>query len=126
MSKPWTPPFASGELVYDYEPLRVYLELAKRKGREDLIEKALLTQEDFTILSSLVIRRMNLLDLIDVLKQRFMERIDGDIAKEAFTSIGLNVSTDFARERLAYILAGWLLEAGKYWKILTFKEPSST
>ncbi len=122
MDKPWSPPFASRELINDYEPLKAYLEIARRKGREDLVEKALLSQEDFILLSSLVRRGLSLLDLIDTLKARFMERVDGDIAREAFNSLGLNVTTDFARERIAYILAGWLLEAGKYWKILTFKE----
>ncbi|MFZ8795808.1 MAG: hypothetical protein ACO2O2_18275 [Acidilobaceae archaeon] len=81
-------------------------------------------QEDFTFLSTLVERGLSLLDLINELKIRFMDRVDGEVASEAFTAIGLNMSSDLARERLAYILAGWLLEAGKYWRILTFKRGS--
>jgi len=118
------PPFASREVIDDYEPLRAYLEVARRRGREDLIDKVLLKQEDFTFLSTLVERGLSLLDLINELKIRFMDRVDGEVASEAFTAIGLNMSSDLARERLAYILAGWLLEAGKYWRILTFKRGS--
>jgi propanediol dehydratase large subunit len=117
----WSPPFASRELINDYESLRVYLEIAKSRGREDLVERALLSQEDFTLLSDLAKRGLSVLDLMEALKSRFMERVDGDIAREAFKALGLNVSSDFARERLAYILAGWLLEAGKHWRILSFK-----
>lgn len=120
-SESWKPPFASREIISDYEPLRLYLEEARRRGREDLVEKALLTQDDFTYLSKLVGENLNLLDLIEKLKLRFIERVDGEIAREAFTKTGLNVDVAFARERIAYILAGWLIEAGKYWRILSFK-----
>lgn len=122
MTSKWKPLFASGELVNDYEPLRLYLEEARSRGREDLVEKALLTQDDFTHLLDTMRVTSNLLDLIEKLKPRFLERIDGEIAREAFKKMGLEVDANFARERIAYIMACWLLEAGKHWKILSFKE----
>jgi hypothetical protein len=122
MSSSWAPPFASREVISDYEPLRAYLEVARRKGREDLIEKVLLKQEDFLFLSTMVGRGLSLLEVISELKSRLMERVDGEVAREAFNTIGLDVGSELARERLAYILAGWLLEAGKHWGILTFKK----
>jgi len=118
---PWKPLFASGELINDYEPLRVYLEEARRRGREDLVERALLSQEDFSYLSEALKSSSNLLELMEKLKARFIDRVDGEVAVEAFRKLGLNVDVNFARDRIAYIIAGWLLEAGKHWKILSFK-----
>jgi len=100
MSSSWAPPFASREVISDYEPLRAYLEVARRKGREDLIEKVLLKQEDFLLLSTMVKQGLSLLELISELKSRFMERVDGEVAREAFNTIGLDVSSELARERL--------------------------
>jgi len=48
------PPFATGELVNDYEPLYRYWELLRRRGREDLLERAMLTEDDFDFLRRLV------------------------------------------------------------------------
>jgi len=109
------PPFATGELVNDYEPLYRYWELLRRRGREDLLERAMLTEDDFDFLRRLVrsTPSMTLLELMDALRVRFRERVDASLASEA-----LGVDQEAALEVLTSILAGWLVEASEDFKIL--------
>ncbi len=116
------PMFADGSIVSDYEPLFKYWELAKRIN-EELVSKAMLTNDDFNYLKDIVESgKTKLLDLIEVLKFRFKSRIDPKIARKALEeSKGIDVDEDYARDYIAKILAGWLLEAGKIWRIIEFK-----
>ncbi|MGC9072453.1 MAG: hypothetical protein ACP5HK_07195 [Acidilobus sp.] len=109
------PPFATGELVDDYGPLYRYWEAARSRGRQDLIDRATLIEEDFDFVRRLVRSSMSmtLLELMDALKVRFRERVDPSLASEA-----LGVDADTAVEILSSILAGWLVEASEEFKVL--------
>ncbi len=114
----WLPPFASGKIVGSYDPLKKYLEVARRRGREDLIEKALIGDDDLRLLRELTYRRGVSVDsLMAAFESRFYERVDPHIAAEAYKSLGFRVDDEVARRMLARILAGWLIEAGEYWKL---------
>lgn len=102
--------------------MKVYWEVLRRRNREDLVEKSMLTNEDFEKLEIVIARsRYSLADLLDIFSGLFRERVDGDAAREAFLELGLKLDPESARDRIAYILAGWLLEASKYWRIISFK-----
>ncbi|MGC9210005.1 MAG: hypothetical protein ACP5FT_01895 [Acidilobus sp.] len=109
------PPFATGELVDDYEPLFRYWEAARARGRQDLVERATLSEEDFEFVRRFVRSSMSmtLLELVDALKVRFRERVDPSIASEA---LGMDAET--AVEVLSSLLAGWLVEAAEEFKLL--------
>ncbi len=118
----WKPPFASGRVVGSYEPLKRYLEEARRRGREDLVEKALLNEDDFELLRRLVVvEGVSLESLLSALEERFYDRVDGEVAREAYRSMGLKVDTESAKRMIARILAGWLIESGEEWKILRLR-----
>ena len=113
----WRPPFASGKIAGSYEPLKIYMELAKERGREDLLDAAVLREGDFRILRERVERegRVKLIDLLDELEEYFTERVDPELAREAYQRYGLDLTTGDARRRLARLIAAWLLEAGEEW-----------
>ncbi len=107
------PPFATGRLVGDYDPLYRYWETLRSRGREDLLERAMLAEEDFDFVRRLVrsTPSMTLLELMDALKVRFRQRVDPGIASEA-----LGTDPDAAIEILTTVLAGWLIEAAESFK----------
>ncbi len=113
----WRPPFATGRIAGGYEPLKYYLEVARERGREDLVERALLSEEDFEWLRGRIAeaRRIRLLDLLDELEDRFLERVDPEVAREAFKRYGVEISSGDAQHRIARLLASWLVEAGEEW-----------
>ncbi|MCE4610363.1 MAG: hypothetical protein F7B17_00120 [Desulfurococcales archaeon] len=118
----WKPPFATGKIVGSYEPLRRYLEAARRRGREDLVEAALLREEDFNLLRRLAsLERVSLESLLSALEERFYDRVSGEVAREAYQSLGIRVDEESARRMMARILAGWLVESGEEWRILRLR-----
>ncbi len=118
----WKPFFASGKLVRDYEPLRRYLE--KVKGSE-WYEKAFLSEQDFKklkeVAKNLEVKKLG--PLWDELTKIMKERVDAKAAYEALRECGYRVKDEEeAREKMAEILAGWLIEAGEEWNVVKFKD----
>ncbi|HIQ03076.1 MAG TPA: hypothetical protein EYH40_01500 [Desulfurococcales archaeon] len=114
------PLLADGSIVGDYEPLFRYWEKAKVKDRR-LAENVTLKSEDFKYLNSLIehARRINLLDLMETLTNHFIDRVEGTIAVETYKELlGLELEVSEAKRRIARILAGWLIEAGRQWGIV--------
>ena len=115
----WKPTFATGKLVRDYEPLRLYLELVK--GTE-WYDRAFLSQRDFERLVDVVKRingKANLLAVWKELAEEMKDRIEPKAAFEALTRSGYEVKDEEeARELMAKLLAGWLLEAGEEWDLI--------
>jgi hypothetical protein len=109
------PPFASGELVGDYGPLFEYWKIAREKGREDLVEAAMLSEEDYRMLQETAYRGEEVLDLIERLTEKILDRIDPEIASEALSGYGVKAPPDEARRFIAKLIAAWLIEAGEYW-----------
>lgn len=117
------PLLADGSIVEDYRPLVAYWRKAKRISKE-LADKAILTNNDFQELRRIAETSIgaSLLSLIELFKKKFSERIDPVLAREALKDVyGVDLSPEEARDKIAYIMAGWLLEAGRQLKIIGYK-----
>ncbi|NOZ89075.1 MAG: hypothetical protein GXO15_04035 [Crenarchaeota archaeon] len=113
------PLFATGEVVGDYEPLLRYWEKAGEKAGDSVLRN-----EDFQELQRLVreeqVSRLD--EVLERLKPRFRERVDAKAASEALTEYyGVEVSPEEARDRIAELLAGWLVEAASQWNIIRLR-----
>lgn len=113
------PPFATGEIAGSYELLYIYWKKAGRRA-----EEAVLREEDFEVLRHAVeregLRRLD--DLLERLTDHFVERIDPEAAREAVREYyGSDVDPEAAKRAIARLLASWLLEAGKEWKMYRFQ-----
>ncbi len=113
------PPFATGEIAGDYGLLYVYWRKAGRRA-----EEAVLRSEDFEVLRHAVererLRRVE--ELVERLVEHFLDRIDPVAAREAVSEYyGADVDAEYARRLVARLLASWLLEAGKEWKMYSFR-----
>ncbi|KSW10727.1 hypothetical protein CF15_08050 [Pyrodictium occultum] len=111
--------FATGEIVGDYEPLYLYWQEAG-----DRAERSVLSNEDFREVQRLVAEEgVNRLDqLLERLKQRFLPRVDPAAARRALTRYyGTEIPEGEAAERIAGILAGWLVEAATEWGMLRLR-----
>ncbi len=117
------PPFASGEIVGDYEPLFIYWRVARDRGREDLIEASTLSNDDFEYVKRYMeVRvRLSLADILDDLSTYFKDRVDEDTAREAYRRLGIVDPKGEYRVLIARILAGWLIEAAETWGILRIR-----
>jgi len=108
------PFMASGRIVRDYGVLFKYVELLEKRGRGYEARRALPTSEDIEYLKRAVTRGMvrTLDEAIKLLKSRFRERIDVDVAAEAYRRhYGVaDVSEDMAVEELSRVLAGYAIE----------------
>ncbi len=117
------PFLANGSLVGDYRPLLMYWRLAKEKSRE-VVEKSMLTHSDFRELEQLVSSYCghSIVELIDYFKNRFRDRVDPEIAVEALYRVyGVRVSSSEAVDKIASIIASWLLEAGRILNIISYR-----
>ncbi|MEB3861688.1 MAG: hypothetical protein GSR84_05655 [Desulfurococcales archaeon] len=115
------PPFASGRIAGDYEPLFLYWEAARRAGREDLVERAMLREEDYRLASRLAREAGRLGDLLDRLEEVMLERVDPGVAAEAYRMYGAPVGDEDARRLIARLLASWLVEAAEHWGFLRLR-----
>jgi len=115
--------FADGSIVEDYEPLFAYWEIASKKSRE-IAEKAMLRNEDFEYLKSIVGEGgISLYDLLEAMTSFYYNRVDEEIAAEAFRRVlELNLEPETARRRIARILAGWITEAACHWNMIRLKK----
>ncbi|MCE4617224.1 MAG: hypothetical protein F7C32_01390 [Desulfurococcales archaeon] len=123
------PFFATGYLIEDYEPLMKYWEFLRKEGREDILEKAFLDNEDYEILKKIAREKVgrSLAEIFDELIGRFLERIDAETALKAFREAGYKtIGLEEAKRSMARILAGWLLEAGENLKIIAFSSGRQT
>ncbi len=111
--------FATGKLVRDYEPLRKYLELVKDT---EWYDKAFLNENDFKRLVELVKSKggkPSLLEIWKELTEELKDRIEPKAALKALEATGYDVEDEEeARELLAKLLAGWLMEAGDEWHLI--------
>jgi len=116
------PFFADGSIVGDYKPLAKYWEILKRESRP--LDSALLNHTDFRFLEEVVNTSpgLDVASLINMLQHRFLERIDCRLAAQAFReAYGVELDEEEACKRLARIMAGWLIEAGKISGILKIR-----
>ncbi|MEM1661865.1 MAG: hypothetical protein QXT88_04535 [Desulfurococcaceae archaeon] len=116
------PPFANGSIVGDYKPLLKYMDIA-RKTSTGL--NRLIVREDLDFLSNLIRtnERLNLLELLDLLKNRVKNRIDCSLASIAFKeAYGVDLGDDVACLKMAEILAGWIIEIAKTLGIINIRE----
>ncbi|MCE4605712.1 MAG: hypothetical protein F7B59_00045 [Desulfurococcales archaeon] len=108
------PPYATGFLVDDYGPLFAYWRIARAEGREDLVEKAMIQEEDVDMLVELASNRSSLGELLVILAGRFSDRIYEGLALKAVQACDYkNLDSVEAQDYIAGILAGWLVELGE-------------
>ncbi len=108
------PLLADGSVVGDYSLLFKYWEKARKLRGEEAARGAVLGGEDFRYLENLIGRVKRLSDLLDVLTEYFMERVDPEAARQAYVeAYGVEIDAYEAARRVARILAGWLVEAAK-------------
>ena len=113
------PFFATGEIVGDYSLLYLYWREAGDKA-----EEALLSEKDFQHLRSLLAsgEQARLDQVLEKLRNHFRGRVDPDAAaKAAKKYYGVDVPPQEARDRVADILAGWLLEAASRWGMIRLR-----
>ena len=122
------PPLSTGDVVENYELLFAYWRKARELGREDLIERTLIKEEDLKLLEEMIRESgaggapLNLGLLIDRLTETLSSRVDPDVAKKALKDLGITSPEEDARTIIARILAGWLIEVGQIRKILSLKK----
>lgn len=122
MSEDEKPFFADGSIVGDYKPLIKYWEILKKRSRKKL-DEAFLKREDFEEIRRIVYekKKVNMIELLTILKNRFKPRIDSDVAVEALKEVyGVSVDPETAVDRIASIMAGWLIEASKNTGIIKY------
>ena len=113
MSRGKKPLLADGSIVGDYDPLMKYFEIAKSenpKVAEDCIPRT----EDFNYVRNYInVRgRTSLSSLLELLTMNVTERVNAEIAVKAFREVyGVELNPEDARERIARIIAGWIIEA---------------
>ncbi len=119
MGKEKDKPFlADGSLVEDYTLLFNYWEIAKTKD-VSIAEKAVLSHKDFSELERIVnlFHGRSIVELINYFKNNMKNRIDPKIAVEAYKkTYGVEVEENIAVDKLATILASWLMEAARQLK----------
>lgn len=105
----------------NYEPLKHYLELVK--GTE-WYDKAFLSEDDFNYLRKVAKDKMRLIDLLKELEEHFLNKINAEMALEAFRNADYPIEDEEeAKREMAKILAGWLVEAAEEWDILRLRGP---
>jgi len=123
MGKERDKPFlADGSLVEDYTLLFNYWEIARAKD-VSIAEKAVLSHKDFNELERIVniFRGHSIVELINYFKNSMKNRIDPKIAVEAYKkTYGVEVEENIAVDKLATILASWLMEAARQLKIISY------
>jgi len=114
------PLMATGKIVEDYGLLYEYWKLAGDKASD-----AILRREDFEKVKEIAERgKISLRDLLDMLTNYFLERVDETIAEEAVRKCyDISVEREDAKTRVARLLAGWLIEASEEWGIIRIQTP---
>ena len=113
------PFFATGEIVGDYGLLYAYWRHAGPRG-----EESILREEDFQHLRSLLREEggARLDALLEKLRVHFRGRVDaGAAAKAVEEYYRAKLPPEEARDRVAELLAGWLIEAGSRWGLLRIR-----
>lgn len=109
------PLLADGSIVGDYEPLMIYVEIAKTKNPR-AAEECMPRSEDFEWVRNYInIRgRSTVHSLLEALTARICERVDPEVAREALEkAYSTTFNSEDARERIAKIISGWIIEASR-------------
>ena len=115
------PLLATGRVVEDYEPLLRYFEVAKEKGLKP--EAYTITRGDLDYVARLVEEKKSMLELIEELKKVFKGRIDCKTAVEALAqSKSVKLDESQACDYMAFLYAGWLVEACESLGLIKVKE----
>ncbi len=123
-AKPPPPLLGDGSVVSDYTLLYEYWEALRRQGKDT--DTAVLQRSDFDKLREIIEREggMSLEELLERLSEHLLPRIDREAAREAATrTYGVDMDSDTAARRVARIMAGWLVEAGKQTGMLRLRGP---
>lgn len=110
----WRPLLASGRLVGDYTPLRIYQEVAREMGRDP--GAVVITTQDVLYVERLA-REAGIGDLeaiLSVLRSSIAGRIDPEVASEAYRRyLGTDVGAEASIRMISDLVARWCVEAAE-------------
>ncbi|MEM0439051.1 MAG: hypothetical protein QXX84_00405 [Sulfolobales archaeon] len=118
----WRPFLASGRLVGDYTPIRIYQEVAREMGRDP--GSVVISSEDLGYLRNLVISSSvrDVMSLVSMLVPLVKTRIDPSVAREVYKRyLGVDVGEDRAVEMISELVAKWCIEAAELMGIISIK-----
>jgi hypothetical protein len=116
------PFLASGKLVSDYTPIRIYQEVAREKGKDP--GSVVITTQDLMFLRDLVASSSSrdVQAIVSVLALLIKARIDPDVARETYRRyLGVDIGEESAVSMISELVARWCLEAADTMGIIKIK-----
>lgn len=118
----WRPLLASGKLVGDYTPIRIYNEVAREMGKDP--GSVVISSEDLVYLRELVMTSSarDVTTLVSMLIPLIRGRIDPAIASETYKRyFGVDIGEARAVELISELVAKWCIEAAELMGIIRIK-----
>lgn len=118
----WRPLLASGRLVGDYTPIRIYQEVAREMGRDP--SSVVISSEDLRYVREFVAAAgsRDVVGLISMLIPIIKSRIDPAVARETYKRyLGIDVSEDRAVHMISDLVARWCIEAAELMGIIRIR-----
>lgn len=113
---------SSGKIVSDYRPLLEYWKLAKAH-KPSLADKIIVDRKDLELIKSLSLQKRKVTEILEVLRGKILDRIDGNLAKKAIKNVyNLDISEENAKMVIAKILAGWYIEVADNLNVVKIKK----
>jgi len=122
---PWLPLLASGKLVGDYTPIKIYQDVAREMGRDP--GSVVISSQDLSFLRELVAssHSRDVQALVSMLAFSIRPRIDPEVARETYKRyLGVDVGEERAVAMLSDLIARWCLEAGDIMGIIRIRSYS--
>ncbi len=119
----WRPLLASGRLVGDYTPIRIYQDVAREMGRDP--GAVVISSNDLKRLREAVASgAKDIGGLVSTLGSIIKSRIDPVVAREAYKRyLGVDVGEDRAVEMISDLVAKWCIEAAEIMGVIRIKGP---
>lgn len=121
-SEGWMPLLASGKLVSDYTPIRIYQEVAREKGKDP--GSVVISTQDLLFLRDLVVSSSSrdVHAIISILASSIKARIDPEVARETYRRyLGVDIGEESAVSMISELVARWCLEAADTMGIIKIK-----
>ncbi|MEM4970250.1 MAG: hypothetical protein QXE01_03235 [Sulfolobales archaeon] len=116
------PFLASGKLVSDYTPIRIYQEIAREKGKDP--SSVVISSQDLGFLRDLVTNSSSrdVQAIISILASSIKTRIDPEVARETYRRyLGADIGEESAVSMISELVAKWCIEAADTMGIIRIK-----
>ncbi len=113
---------ASGKLVGDYTPIKIYQEVARERGKDP--GSVVISSQDLGFLRELVVSSpsRDVQALASMLAASIRARIDPEVARETYRRyLGVDVGEERAVAMISDLVAKWCLEAADIMGIIRIK-----